>query len=92
MKKITRTSEEYRKQKEKELEDSKCPECDKKGVMYGCNLLDSFYSCECGCEWVVTNGYLLEKTVERFEVETSKAEPIKRDKSFFGKVRERFGL
>lgn len=61
MKKIIRTSEEYRKQKEKELENRKCPECDKEGEHISCNIFEEVYVCDCGCEWVIENEDFIEK-------------------------------
>ncbi|CUN04401.1 hypothetical protein [Turicibacter sanguinis] len=61
MKKIIRTSEEYRKQKEKELENRKCPECSGEGEWISHSIFEDIYACGCGCEWIVQNEALIEK-------------------------------
>lgn len=87
MKKITRTSEEYRKCKEKELEDRKCPECDKKGTATVYNIFETVYSCECGCEWYVVD----EKSFKRVE-SYLKVEPLKKGETIFEKIRKKFRI
>lgn len=94
MKKIIRTSEEYRKQKEKELENRKCPECNDEGKCIISNIFEAAYVCECGCEWIVTNEDLIEKIDNQqlkrdYDMITTEVVGKTKGESIFNKVREK---
>lgn len=94
MKKIIRTSEEYRKQREKELENRKCPECSDEGRGISYNIFETVYICKCGCKWSVTDEALIEK-VEKQQLKrdcdmiTTEVVVKNKRKSIFNKVREK---
>lgn len=94
MKKIIRTSEEYQKQKEKELENRKCPECNDEGGRISHSMFEDVYVCECGCEWIVPNEALIEKVENQqlkrdYDMITTEVVVKNKRKSIFKKVREK---